>query len=223
MKHSLIIAFSLLGIFAGSSAEAQTLVDNWTYVGGGLDPATYGGNNKPLTLTADVLQSNGALIGVSAIPSSVAGLGLGGEAYEGYYNFSSILTFSVSSGTVLPGTESISFSFYSYDLIDSSLVLDYNGSNLNLTTEDFVVGEEIDYYVAAIDLTVTLFQYTWTWDVSDLGPTSGFTVEWTTPDSHNFITDLSLVQTVPEPTVGGLLALGVGACLLRRRRDREQA
>lgn len=223
MKHSLILALALFGMLAGNSANAQTLVDSWTYAGGGLNPATYGGNNKPTTITADAAASNGAVIDIVGTQSSVAGLGLAGEAYEGYYTFTSNLSFSVSSGTILSGAESISFSFYSYSYIDSSLQLDYNGSDANLSADNFEVGDEVEYYVAAIDLTVTLYQYTWTWDVSALGPITDFTIDWTVPVDHNFMTDFSLVQVVPEPSVAGLLVFGAGACLLRRRRDRVRA
>lgn len=222
MKRSLITILALAGILIGNSAKAQTLVDNWTYGGGGLNPATYGGSNKPAALLADA-PSSGAVINILGTQSSFAGLGTGGEAYNGYYTFTSNLSYSVSSGTVLPGAETISFSMFSYDYIAPSLALDYNGNNANLTTADFDVGDEVEYYVAAIDLTVTLYQYTWTWDVSALGPITDFDIEWTVPDTHNFMTDYSLVQTVPEPTVAGLLALGAGGCLLRRRRDGARA
>jgi len=233
MKQSLVLIFALIGILAENPAKAQTLVDSWTYDGGGLAPATYG-NYKPATLVADPSANNGAVINIAGTQEFFAGLGTNeygpGEDYGGYYTFDNALSFSVSSGTLLAGLESISFSFYSsYDYLQGALRLDFNGSNANLISDDFAIGDEFIYDNPVVPVgAVTMYHYTWTWDVSTLGSTTGFTINWSVASSsHNFMMDYQLTQTevIPEPSAAGLLAMGSGGMLwlLRSRRNRVSA
>lgn len=220
LKNVMVLAWAVM-VF---SAQAQTLVDSWTYAGGGLDPATYG-SYTPTTLVADTSANNGATIGIAGTMSGVAGLGHEFfDDYEGFYAFSSALSYTLSSGTILSGVQSISFSFVSYDYVQGSLLLDYNGSHTNLTSTSFATPVSLPAYPSPIG-PVDMFRYTWTWDVSTLGSTTGFDIKWAVASgSHNFMMDFHLTQAVPEPSVAGLMALGPGVLwLLRGRRNRRSA
>ncbi len=203
--------------------QAQTLVDTWSYDGGGLSPTTYSGSFKPAVLVPDASANSGATISVSGMTSG--GLGSSGfpEGYGGIYTlFSSEVNFGMTTSNVLSSVGRITFSFLAgggttYDAGD--LLLNFNAGNPALESISFTPQSAGLVSTPIGDVEVTL--YTWTWDVSGLGLSNGFSVNWSALQ-HTFINDITLTQAVPEPTVAGLMALGAG-CLLLRRRGRNGA
>lgn len=229
LKHigALVLA---TGILLAQSVQAQTLVNSWTLAGGGLNPATYGGAFRPATLIPDASASNGATIGQTGLTSGGLGSNTAG-AYGGIYTFfSTNVSFTLQANTVLDGVETITLSFLAgdgapaYTYNSSSLVLNFNGLNPAVAATDFdaVTGIIVDSPIGPQSLT----QYTWTWDVSELGASTGFSTSWgtqpaqgpTPAQQHVFYTDITLTQAVPEPSAVCLIAMGGVAVLFRRKR-----
>ncbi len=221
-KNCAVAASSVL-ILAHAS-QAQTLVNSWSYLGGGLDPATYGGNNQPATLVPDTGFSNGATIALSGITTGGLGSPTFGP-YGGIYTFfSANPSMVLSATTIMDGVDEITISFYAGDgdpvmAYDASLLtLDYNvaNSSVGATSFDVVTGIVISSPLGPQNVSY----YTWTWsDVSSLGVTTGFSTSWDTQGSqHVFYDDISVVQAVPEPSVLGLVVLGGALLTLGKRR-----
>lgn len=230
MRITLGKMVALMGVATLLSVQAQTQVDVWTFAGGGLDPATYGGNFRPTPILPDAASNNGATIVASnlvVVPFGSGGLGSSGAgAYGGIYTFfAEGASFTMQTSTILDGVDTITFTFLagggSPTLIEydaSSLTLNYNGANPSVASSDFstISGIIVDSPIGQQELT----QYTWTWtNVSAMGPTTGFSTAWDAQGmEHAFYTDFTLTQTVPEPSVLGLIVLGGAVCVLRRKR-----
>lgn len=230
MKFPFKKMLAIAGLTTVCSVQAQTLTDTWTYAGGGLDPATYGGDYRPTPILPDASSDNGATIiatGLVVVPFGSGGLGSStAGAYGGIYTFfAEAAAFSMQTTTILDGLDMITISFLAgggsptlvaYDA--SSLTLNFNGSNPNLASSAFEAtpGIIVESPIGDQDLT----RYTWTWTgLSALGGTSGFSTSWDAQgNEHVFYTDLSLTQAVPEPSVLGLIALGGAICVFRRKR-----
>lgn len=218
------------------SAQAQTLTYSWTYEGGGLDPATYAlpgppvnPGYKPSTLVPDD-SATGASISVTGYDYGMSG-GLGSSGYpEGYGFFYTVLqaeiNLTINVTNVLDDIGTVTLSFRGNDLStpwsQSILSLNYNPENTAVMALDYFTapaGEDPEWG--------PLTAYTWIWDVSGLGASGGFsiTVNAASLAQHTTIGPINLTQTaVPEPSVFGLLALGVGGLwLLRSRRNRQCA
>lgn len=235
MRITLSKLLAVVGVATLVSAQAQIQVDAWTFAGGGLDPATYGGNFRPTPILPDAASNNGATITASnlvVVPFGSGGLGSSGAgAYGGIYTFfAEGASFTMQTTTIMDGVDTITFSFLAgggnptlieYDA--SSLTLNYNGSNPSVASSSFstISGIIVESPIGQQELT----QYTWTWtNVSALGPTTGFSTAWDAQgQEHAFYTDFTLTQAVPEPSVLGLLALGGAVCVLRRKRKEASA
>lgn len=219
-----------------TSVQAQTQTDSWTYVGGALHPDTYSalgtpGKYRPATLIPDALAANGATIGVTGQGSS-GGLGSSGfpDGYGVYYTFfSAPVTFTLQTANVLAGIDTITVSLsagggnptlLTYNA--SSLALNYNPTYSNQAASTFsqVSLGLVDTPIGETAMT----QYTWTWNVSALGASSGFSTTWTTGYQHSAFGEFQLTQqSVPEPSSVVLAALGMAGLSSLRRRPRQSA
>ncbi len=215
-----------LGILlcAMSVANAQTLVNTWTVAGGGLAPATYGGAYRPSTLVADT--GGNATIAMSGLTSG----GLGSSSFPGGYGgiytfFSTGLSLTLQVTDVLEGIDEVSFTFLAgggsptlVSYLQNSISLNYNSENTAVASSAFsaISGITVDSPIGEQELT----SYTWTWtNLSSLGASDGFSIAWNSQgQAHVFLTDISVTQTVPEPSAIGLLALGAAALVWRRRK-----
>jgi hypothetical protein len=215
-----------------TAAHASTLVDTWTYDGGGLDPATYGGNYKPATLVGDATSTGDAIItGVSAFTSG--GIGSSGfpDGYGGIYTFFGSGTLTVQTSTVLADVDTITFSLLAgggsptpLTFTQPSLALNFNAGNTAVAASSFNAGDTV--VVSSPIGNQTLTPYTWTWDVGALGGSSSFSFDIVIPEAshHSFLSDFALTQTsaVPEPAAFAAFA-GLGALLLAAFRRRRAA
>ena len=214
--------------FVTSSASAQVLTNTWTLAGGGLNPTNYGNNFRPATLVSDTGSTGTASIGMSGLTNSLGapsgGLGSSGlGAYGGIYSFfSSGLNLNLQATNISAGLSQITLRFLAgggspaLSYSNSSLTLNYNPTNLTVASSSFsaVSSGQTNTPVGLLELT----NYTWSWtNLSLLGSASAFSIAWRAPVEHAFITDISLTQTVPEPSVFVLLALGVACCFFMRR------
>lgn len=222
---------ALGALFFAQAAYAQTLVDTWSYSGGGLDPATYSGTFRPNPLTPDTGSTGGGTISVSGMGGS-GGLGSNGvpAGYGGYYTFfNTNASFTMQTTTILAGLDTITFSLLIgggdptlITFAQGTVTLNYNGSNPAVVSSGFNVGTSIVLSTPIGPQTVT--PYTWTWtNLSALGATTGFSTAWNTQgatpqaNNHIFIGEVSATQAIPEPTAVVLIALGGAALTLRRR------
>lgn len=207
-KHLLLAALALASLFTLPSLQAQILLNSWTYTGGALDPDTYG-TYQPSVLTPDPASSNGATIAVSGLTSG--GLGSGGfpDGYGFLYTFfSASTTLTLQTSTVQAGVDTITLSMNSGGgtaYSSSSLTLNFNLENDAVAATSFssAPGGTSDFGALTI--------YSWTWDVSELGLSSGFSTSWTA-GSHTTFSDIHLTQqAIPEPSTYLLMGLGVVA------------
>lgn len=210
---------------AASFAHAQVLTNTWTYEGGGLDPETYGGDFRPAILVSDIGSTGTASIAMSGLTSG--GLGSSGGAYGGIYSFFSTgLSLNLQVSNVPTGIDGVTFGFlggggFEFPLTysNSSLSLNFNAVHTAVASSSFsaVPGIVVDSPIGDQSLTA----YTWSWtNLSLLGGSSMFSIAWTAPTDHVFITDIALTQAVPEPSVFALLALGLSATIFWHRRKR---
>jgi hypothetical protein len=224
--------FALIGIFAVStSLHAAPLVDRWTFAGGGLDPATYGGNFRPTPINPDAALSNGATIVASNLvvtPFGSGGLGSTGlGAYGGIYTFfASSASFALSTSNILSSLDEITITLVAgggnptpLSYTGSSLTLNYNGSNTAVASTGFaslLLPDPVTTPVGDLQLT----RYTWTWtDLSALGESTQFSTSWNVQgQQHAFFEQISLTQAIPEPSTVALIAIGGAFCVMRRRR-----
>jgi hypothetical protein len=227
--HSLFTSI-ICGATLVSSVQAATLVDSWTYVGGGLHPDTYSalgtpGKYRPAVLIPDALANSGATIGVAGATSGGLGSSSFPDGYEFYYTFfSTHVDFTLQTANVLAGVDTITLTFNSgggspaNNYSASTLSLNYNPANTSVAASSFSTapGGTSEFG----DLTI----YSWTWNVSGLGSSSGFSTSWGA-NQHTTLDDTHLMQqSIPEPSSVVLAALGVGGlCGLRRRRNSADA
>lgn len=220
MKYPLLAMITALGVQLGPMAQAQTLVDVWDYDGGAFNPATYGGAYKPLVLYPNATENRGGTLVLSNLTFGGLGSGSFPDGYGGIYTFfSENVGFAMQTSNILSGIQSITASFQAgggiYDA--SSVQLAFNLENPSLASTSFSsleIGEE-ESPIGSVEI----FQYTWTWDVSTLGSSSGFTLNWTA-QQHEFFTEVTLTQTIPEPSTFVILGVGmivVGVSIYRRR------
>ncbi len=213
-----------------SAANAQSLVNSWTLAGGGLNPSTYGNTYRPATLLSDAGSSGNATIGMSGL--TMGGLGSSAMgAYGGIYSFmQTTLSLTLQANNLLPGTNEVTFGFFggggdpvALSYSRNSLTLNYNPANTTITSNGFSAGQPV--IVSTPIGNQTLTPYTWTWtNLASLGNSNSFSIAWTAPTQHAFLTDISLTQTVPEPSVYALLACGfLVAAYLRLKRRRAKA
>lgn len=215
-KFAVLAAATIVSL---ASVQAQTLVDTWSYNGGGLNPATYSGSFQPAILYPDASANSGATISLSGLTSG--GLGSSGfpEGYGGVYTFfSDEVNFGLESSNLLSDVGTITLSFLAgggttYNAGD--LLLNFNAENPALGSVSFTPQSAGQVSTPIGNVSVTL--YTWTWDVSGLGLSDGFSIGWSALP-HTFFNNITLTQAVPEPTVLGLISVGMSCLLLRRRR-----
>lgn len=218
--------FALAAVCAATalSAQGQTLVDTWSYAGGGLSPATYGGVYRPASLEPDAASDSGASIGVTGWTSG--GLGSSGypEGYGGIYTFNSLSTsFNLQTSNVLSGVQTITISFLSggnTSYAANSIALNYNIGNVGLASTSFLPQDMgiVDTPIGPTEMT----RYTWTWNVVGLGSSTGFSASWTS-GNHTFFDEVNLVQAVPEPSTYALIGLGLGMAFVLRKRSRKSS
>lgn len=229
MKLKHITLLSIVGAAVGCVAQAATTLETWTYAGGGLAPTTYGvGVYRPATLIADTTHNNGTIIAVTGMSSG--GLGSAGTptGYGGIYTFFGGGTYTLNASNVLNGVQSITFSMLAgggnpteIDYLSGNINLNFNAVNNSVVASSFSKGAPI---VTSTPIgNMSLNEYTWTWNVSSLGASTGFSLAWnanTTANHHSFFTDISLSQTdvVPEPSAALLGSVTVLGLFLRRRR-----
>lgn len=218
-------------------AQAQ-LIDTWSYdannnPGWGFNPATYGGNFRPATLTPDTGSTGGGSI-------AIAGMGLGGgglgstnspNGYAGYYTFfNSNVQFTLSTTTILTNLGTFSVTFYigggnptAISYTNSSLVLNYNLANTNVASSTFWAGTPLVTNTPIGPQTIT--PYTWTWNnLSVLGTSTNLSTSWDTQgNQHVFQSTVSTMQAVPEASTVWLIALGGGLLFILRRKIRRFA
>lgn len=224
MRVSLKKLFAVVFLSASLSASAQTQVETWTYLGGGLDPATYGGDYLPTQLFADGF--TGGIIDLTGFTSG--GLGsVNVGAYEGLYTFTSTSpVMTLSATNLLAGVDQITFSFIvgggfpAFVYEQSSLTLNWNAENGALVSSTFGSQSVGMVYVPVLGANLEMIAYTWTWtNLQSFGPSTEFSISWDTGGSqHVFFQEFSLTQTVPEPSIVGLIALGGTVVLMQRRR-----
>jgi hypothetical protein len=144
-------------------------------------------------------------------------------AYGGIYSFfSSGLNLNLQATNISAGLSQITLKFLAgggspaLSYSNSSLTLNYNPANLAVASSSFsaISSGQTNTPVGTLELT----NYTWSWtNLSPLGSASAFSIAWRAPAEHAFITDITLTQTVPEPSVFALLALGGAFCFFMRR------
>jgi hypothetical protein len=150
------------------------------------------------------------------------GLGSSGNGpYGGIYSFFSTgLTLSLQATDILQNLDQITFKFFAGTVIYSqeSIKLDYNLEHSAIASTQFsaIPGTIVDTPIGEQSLTA----YTWTWsNLSSMSSATNFNINWNaigTP--HAFITDISVVQAIPEPSTYVLLVFGVTALTLWKAR-----
>jgi len=241
MKKSVLLSATLvvsLSFVLQVSVRAQnSSLSTWTYnasdAGTGLNPDKYGGDFRPAVLTPDTGSTGGGSIAVTGwtptVPPNFPG-GIGSssspDGYGGIYTFfSQNPSYVLSTSSILAGVDRITVTLWggggnptALAYTSTSLQLDYNGGNQNLssTTFDNSMSQTVSTPIGPQNVT----RYVWTWEgVSSLGALTDFSFSWDTQSTqHVFLTDISLLQ-VPEPSALVLVLVG-GALLSGRRRAR---
>ncbi len=192
----------VIGMAMLFSAQAQSISSTWTYdaldAGTGLNPDKYGGVFRPSALLPDTGSASG-----SANPS-----------------------YTLSTSTILLDVNIITISFWAgggnptpLNYTASSLVLNYNGGSQGLASSYFYKGtnESINTPIGP----QTGNRYIWSWEnITNLGSLTDFSTQWDSQNmQHTYLTDISLIQSVPEPSTLVFLLTGTTLFLLRRKRS----
>lgn len=226
----LIIAAGISGFTNG--LQAQTITNQWTYNGGGLDPLTYSGNFTPSVYLPDTAFQNGGTMTIADLSSGGLGSGSLG-AYKGLYTFfAGNPIFTITNSTILSGIDEFSFTMTAGGgdptLVENefnalTVILNYNGSHTDLVSSTFEMGTPyIDPSTPVGPMYMTPF--TWTWKgLAALGATTGISISWdTSGNQHVFINQFSTVQAIPEPSTIFLFLVASAIVLfivLRRKRN----
>ena len=219
------ILFVILAV-AAPCANAQVLTNTWTLAGGGLNPTNSAGKFRPSVLASDTGSPGTATIGMSGLTSGGLGSATLG-AYGGIYSFfSSGLALNLQVTNVTSGILGITFGFLGgggspvLTYSNSSLSLNFNVGNTAVASSSFsaVPGIIVDSPIGEQELTA----YTWRWtNLSLLGNSSMFSIAWTAPRQHAFITDIIVTQAIPEPSVFALLSMGAAGLWFLRKKTRN--
>lgn len=208
------------------SAASATQTERWSTSGGAWDDTYQSEWTTNNTLLPDASADFGATLRASVRPAP-SGLAPTGGLYDTfYYTFFTAPAFTLSTGNVLDGLETITLDFsYGSGLtsVESiGLALNYNAANNNLAPSSFSTGASETIATVFGDQTFT--HYSFTWIVGGFGETDAFTIHWAL-GSHNAFNGVALVQTaassaVPEPASFAVLA-GLGALALGASRRRS--
>jgi hypothetical protein len=163
--------------------------------------------------------------GLSPTSGGLGSTALG--AYGGIYSFfSSGLALNLQVTNVSSGIVNMTFGFLGgggspvLTYSNSSLSLNFNAGNTAVASSSFsaVPGIVVDSPIGEQELTA----YTWRWtNLSLLGSSSMFSIAWTAPRQHAFITDIIVTQAVPEPSVFALLSMGAAGLWFLRKKTRS--
>jgi hypothetical protein len=208
------------------SANAQTLVDTWSAVGGAWTPANQpdfvaaspGGGilytDEAIANETNNSADNTGAIWNSIIPPPVPDYPGIGIYDDYYYTVYSTPTITLSTANILDGVQTITFTLISTDGFDESTVaLNFGGLQPQGDFEFVNLGPDPIF-------PANRFIYTWTWDVSALTAPEEFSLTWTTPVIHTPYFSAEIVQAVPEPSTVAMAALGLSVVLARSRRRR---
>jgi hypothetical protein len=226
------IFIAVLTVAVLPHARATVLTNTWSQAGGGLNPSTYGGNFRPSTLFSDSGSTGSASIAMSGLTNSLGAPsgGIGSAAlgaYGGIYSFfASTLTLNLVATSVPSGIDRISLTFLAgggspaLTYTNTSLNLNYNLGNPVVASSSFsaLSAGQTNTPVGTLDLT----SYTWAWtNLSLLGSSSTFSIGWTAPAQHAFVTDISVTQAVPESSTLALLVLGAAVLWFARGKKKK--
>lgn len=218
------VALAAICVVATVSIQAQTLTDTWSYAGGGLSPATYGGTYRPASLIPDTGSAPGASITYTGMTLGGLGSSTYPEGYGGIYTFfSTDVSFTLQNTNILSGTQTITISILAGGgepggYYDDSVLLDFNLGNSGLESSSFS-----SIYIGPVETPIgpqVMTRYIWTWDVSALGASTAYSATWSA-GAHVFISEVSTMQAVPEPSSILLAGLGFGVVLYLRKRKRR--
>ena len=119
-------------IFSASLLHGQTMVNSWTFSGGGLDPASYGGNFRPSNFVSDSGSTGTAVLSISGLTSGGLGSSTLGS-YGGLYTFfSTNVTLGLQVTGILAGIDEITLRLVAgggspaLTYSQNSLTLNYN-------------------------------------------------------------------------------------------------
>jgi len=225
-----LLAAIACGVVLAPSLRAETQTDIWSLAGGGLNPNTYtSAPNKyqPPVLFPDAAANHGATITYTGMNIEDTG-GLGSSSFPNGYGFfytffNAPVSFSLQTSTVLAGVETITVKFNSgggTTFNAASLTLNFNPTHMALAVQpsDFTTSPGGSSPFGA------LTNYSWTWNVTGFGPSTGLSTSWTATAEHTTFADLQLIQqSVPEPSSFALVSLGVAGLVGRRRRSGKSA
>ena len=220
-----MIAFSVLV----ANAPAQLLTDRFSGAGGAWTSANqpnFAGSTGGTLYSDQAIASgtNNSTSNTGATLSVAGALSQGGGIYSpssqppGYlYVGGSTPTLTLSTSNILNDVNTVSLSITAAfgTFASSAPTLSLGGSLLSFNVTD----------TGTSAMKSEFYDYTWTWDVSQLSSISNIDISWQTPAAHTAYSGIELTQdqaqSVPEPSTWGLiLVAGVGFAVLRSRQLR---
>jgi hypothetical protein len=183
-----------------SLAQAATYVDNWSF----------GGTGWSSTYAPTDTSAQGATIGVTDYSGAL-------DVDFGLYTFFSAPVFTLTTNDYDSETATVSLTVVSTTAAQG-VTLDFNDLNSALTNYTLVetdLGE-----VSGGGFSANLYEYVYTWDVSELGESDGLSITWSL-ENHVVISGASLTQSdvIPEPTTAALGAIAFAGWFVRRKRQ----